>query len=294
MKNKENLKSLEDCHRRMRRNKEGVSAAVGMMLVVIIFIIILSIITQYYVPIWMTDKESKQMKDVENDFSQLKLNIDLQILSGNKYFPLNTPISLGTEGIPIFAIGTSGTLSLDTRKGEFNIHNENRTIEYSSVGSLKYESNNRYYPPQNYIYENGAVILQQPTGGVIRISSGIRIEKIENNISFWFTMITLQGENRTIGGTSTEGIQTTLIENLTIVENWQNGDNITIQINSDYAEIWEKHFNGIFENAVKRGLLMSNDYFIAKAGNSLTVVIYGVNTLYLTYAVVYTNIALGY
>lgn len=276
------------------KNKEGVSAPVGMMLILIIFIIILAIITQYYVPIWMTDKEAKQMKQVENDFSQLKLNIDLQILNGNKYFPLNTPISLGTEGMPIFATGTSGTLSSNIRDGTFNLYNENKTIDYSSIGNIKYESNNRYYPRQNYIYENGAIILQQPTGSFIRIQPGIKIEKVNNNITFWYTMITIQGENRTIGGTGTEGIQTTLIDNLTIIENWENGENITIRINSDYADAWERYFNGTFENAVKRGLLMPGDYSILKVENLLFITIYKVNTLYLTYGIIDVIIMLSY
>lgn len=278
----------------MRRNKEGVSASVGMMLVVIIFIIVLSIITQYYVPIWMTDQESKQMKTVENNLSQLKLNIDLQILTGNKYYPLTTPISLGTEGLPVFAVGTSGTLSVNPEDGAFRLYNENRTVDFSSIGNIKYESNNRYYPSQDYIYENGAIILQQQTGGFIKIQPGIRIEKVYNNITFWYTMITIQGENRTIGGTGTEGIQTTLIENLTIKENWENGENITIQINSVYADTWEKHFKGIFENAVKRGLLLPSDYLIIRVGNLLSITIYKVNTLYLTYAIVDATIVLGY
>ena len=46
------------------RNNKGQASAVGAMLALMIVVIILSMITLYYVPVWMEEKERNHMTTV--------------------------------------------------------------------------------------------------------------------------------------------------------------------------------------------------------------------------------------
>src|SRR2546425_500812 len=105
--------------RDIRRDEEGVASTVGTIMALLVFLTFLSLIVNQYVPVWMKDSEASHMNGALGQFGGIKGAIDLQILaaqaaqiSGTHYIPVtaSSAVSLGVDGVPIFAASTLGTL----------------------------------------------------------------------------------------------------------------------------------------------------------------------------------------
>src|SRR3989442_3857227 len=106
--------------RDIRGDEKGVASTVGTIMALLVFLTFLSLIVNQYVPVWMKDSEASHMNGALGQFGGLKGAIDLQILaaqaakiSGTHYIPVtsSSAVSLGVDGVPIFAASTLGTLS---------------------------------------------------------------------------------------------------------------------------------------------------------------------------------------
>ena len=141
-------------------NRYGVVGVVEAVLLIALFAIILATIQLTYIPELMKNREAEHMDLISNQFSQLKMAIDMLCMSKSNY-SLTVPITLGSREIPYFitarAIGEisvrddSFKISIETASGYTNL----------SLGTIKYMANNVYYAKQSYILECGAVVLRQ-------------------------------------------------------------------------------------------------------------------------------------
>src|SRR2546422_9908300 len=212
--------------RDIRRDEEGVASTVGTIMALLVFLTFLSLIVNQYVPVWMKDSEASHMNGALGQFGGIKGAIDLQILAaqaaaitGTHYIPVtaSAAVSVGVDGVPIFAASTLGTLQSFPDAGSFTVqfsYIPNKavplqvaTVKEQSNGSIELEVANRYYVPQRIAYDNGAVIRYQSAGQVIRAQPTFSVVKTNNTLDISFGLVSLYGAG-SVSGTSTEVVST--------------------------------------------------------------------------------------
>lgn len=277
--------------RNLKSDDKGVASVIGAFMVVLMFTIALTIVVTKYVPRWMEDNEALHMKEISNQFAELKFTIDAQILNtqtlGNSEatIMMHTPIKLGTEGVPILARETSGTLEINSIDNNFTVSNST-TIFAKSMGNIRYSSNNRYFTSQNYIYENGAVVINQSTGQTMKIGPQFVIRNESNGFYLSIVLVYLVGEKVVISGTDAEEIRTQLFSYQSKIYYW-GSENITFAIKSNYKSSWENYFNNTMEsNAMDYG----EDYLLTSNNNGIIVTFYNIKTLNIGVAGVNTKL----
>ncbi|MEW6070888.1 MAG: hypothetical protein AB1485_09745, partial [Candidatus Thermoplasmatota archaeon] len=220
-------------------NKKGQAAAVGAMITFMILLLVLSIITIHYIPVWLKDKEAAHMREVERGFMELSSAITSLILNNDKSTTPKIAIQLGMEGIPLLAIGNTGTLALKPWSASMSVYNDTKQLSYKSFGAVKFSSQNRYYTRQNYVYELGSLFIEQPEGNILKAPPEINLTDGKLTI----TLISITGINQSISGWGSEALLLKL-QYCESITHTLGSENITVNITSDNAKAWQK----IFEN----------------------------------------------
>ncbi len=285
-------------------NDEGVAATIGTIMSLLVFMTAFGLFTNQFVPVWMSDNESTHMSSVIQQFSTLKSSVDIGIsYNSNSRIaptPVFVPITLSSPGIPVFAAPTAGILQYipeaTNQRPMFNI-----TYNYISStgmpntlspindghsgGSLDLYCPNRYFVEQHLVYESGAVILNQSDGEFIIAGPQFTVKNIGTTSSpqivVMLTQISLQGLNKTIGGTGSKGVtadllyaDTTAYENNSIT-----GSQVTITITSNHGYAWYQYFlnrlNGTADMTLGHGFTLTKNLhsFPNKLNNYYTIVL---------------------
>ena len=254
---------------------EGVSATVGTIMALMVFMFLFGMIQNQYVPVAMKDAEANHMRTVESQFGTLKEKIDTLIMLNAFNYSAYSPITLGSDGIPVFASQTPGFLSFQSGKDLVNVtyilnKNISGTIETSRLygntsGEIDLYVPNRYYTPQKFVYACGAVILYQDTGAVMKAGPGFSIINQSGDIVVNLRTIRLIGDQITKSGTSTEGLYSSLIYTYNSAKSSNRTEflNSTLWINitSSYADAWETWINSTL---AEHGLNNVTDFSVTK------------------------------
>lgn len=241
----------------LKRDNDAVSNIVTSIMMLGIFLSILAMIFTIYIPIWAKNGEANHMQSVESSFLDLKSTIDLHITDDEGVgSSRNTRIRLGSEGGAIMGIGrTSGSLEFKT--SDFTIIISNTDDPYniygSASGKITFKSQNVYYNNQYFMYENGAVIVEQDKKSAMRAEPhfNINYDELTNKTSIDTTIIQLSGDYENIGGTEHRSIETKLVQSIgqssvmewTPAKGFDFGQNITINITTEFGEVWEEFLN---------------------------------------------------
>lgn len=256
--------------RRLRRDDEGVASTVGTLMALLVFLMFLSLIVNQYVPVWMKDSEASHMNTALGQFSTLKGSIDLQNLAaqsaGSEYVPVTaaSAVTLGVDGVPIFAVPTVGILTSDPDAGGFTV-----TFDYlietpsgvdfparvreQSNGSIVLNALNRYYTAQKIVYENGAVIRAQQDGQVVRAQPTFLVTETNDTMVVRFDLISLYGRGG-VTGTSTEVLNSRLFAtDVQTYDRFPGNGVIWINHTSAYGLAWYYFFNATLGDALGLG-----------------------------------------
>ncbi|HEV8595914.1 MAG TPA: hypothetical protein VGR51_10350 [Thermoplasmata archaeon] len=252
------------------RSEEGVASTVGTLMALLVFLMFLSLITNQYVPVWMKDSEASHMNVALGQFSSLKSSIDLQNLaaqgSGPEYVPVTTAsaVTLGVDGVPIFAVPTLGELSSDPDDGGFTV-----TFDYliptpsggdirirvreQSNGSVALDVVNRYYTRQKIAFENGAVIRSQQDGQVVRAQPTFLVTETNHTLQIRMDLVSLYGRG-SVSGTSTEVVNSRLFAtDLQTYDRFPNNAVIWVNHTSEYGLAWYHFWNETLEQSLHLG-----------------------------------------
>ncbi|MBC7108434.1 MAG: hypothetical protein H5T41_06575 [Methanomassiliicoccales archaeon] len=291
----------------LKRDREAVASTVGTIMALLVFLTFLSLFTNSYIPVWMQANERSHMNIVLNQFGDLKGRIDNMIVSakitGETEFMMYSPITLGAEGIPIFASPTAGQLiyapigSSNTgfsMRFNYTLSGERVEFNESGGGLIQLWAPNRYYVQQWVAYENGAIIVKQPDGQVVRAFPGILLQKIDNRVNIVITQIDMMGSNVTIGGTGAIGVNINLIyfESQSFTVGYGNDYGVNITMVTQYGKAWEQYLK---ELCSKSGLTDDVDYSLNKVniGEDLYYIKFQVkNARSLTYDRAYLQISI--
>jgi hypothetical protein len=278
--------------RSVRADDEGVASTLGTTMALLVFLTFLSLIVNQYVPAWMKESEAAHVNTVLGQFGSLKGAVDLQILAahaavigGQTYIPITatSAITLGVDGIPIFASSTGSTMTAFVGSGAFTVSFEYlvqgrriSTVETSN-GSIDIDVQNRYFVPQRIAYENGAVIRYQGDGQIIRGAPTFAVKKINNALDLTFGLVSLYGSG-TVSGTTTEVVNSQLFA-VDPQEYVSFPSNARIWVNhtSRYGLAWYQFLNETLANSLKLGgTFVKNPFdvtFTAKVGGTIVYII---------------------
>jgi hypothetical protein len=208
----------------LRRDQDGVASVIGTIMALLIFLTFMSMFVNTYIPIWMKENERLHMNEVQNQMGEVKGKIDNLIVNaqvtGTSMVNTYEPITLGSDGIPLFASATAGAIILKPTGTAttgtnvmFNYTSNAAKIVFNETGGgkLEFYAPNRYYVGQWLAYENGALIVKQEQGEAMKASPSLEIIKSGSTFNVVFTQVDLIGTNSTMVGTGIAGVNINLI-----------------------------------------------------------------------------------
>ncbi len=237
----ENMKYLK--FRNFGNEQKAVTGIVVALLLIGLFFSIIAFIQTVYVPQWMTQKEAENMDSISDQFSNLKSSIDLLTVSGQNNKPISIPIKMGTKELPFLISQRShGNLEILPNEHSMEINymcadtGTPQFVKYN-LGSLKYSSLNNYHIQKSYIYENGAVILEQSSGETMIMSPSL----YGSDEKLVFDLIGLCGmDNKTsITGFGTYPVKTEFSHS--DFSNWTHV--FEIKVETSKPQIWKTYFD---------------------------------------------------
>jgi len=215
----------------IKKDKEGVASTVGTIMALLVFLTFLTLFTNTYIPIWMKENEKNHMDEVLNQFGDMKGKVDSLVVNaqvtGRPTINMYQPITLGSDGVPVFATATAGYIFLNPggpidsvesavyQNFTYKLDGSSSVREFSSSGggSIEFYGPNRYYVQQWYTYENGAILIYQQDGVALRASPSLVFMKNAEDgpVSVQFDQIDIIGTNTSIGGQGNGGVVIDLI-----------------------------------------------------------------------------------
>ncbi|MGQ0796934.1 MAG: hypothetical protein ACT4OI_03595 [Methanobacteriota archaeon] len=247
----------------MRRDDEGVASTVGTIMALLVFLTFLSLIVNQYVPVWMKDSEAAHMSGALGQFGGFKGSVDLQVLAaqiaqdaGSHYIPVTTSnaVTLGTDGVPIFAAPTLGEMAVDpdaaawTVEFYYDIRGVSTHVEEASSGAVSLSVQNRYFIPQRVVYENGAVIRWQSDGQVIRAPPVFEPVRLNGSLDLSFQLLSLYGRD-SVSGTTTEVVNAKVF-GLDRQDYVDLTSTLWVNHTSAYGVAWYQFFNNTLSEAL--------------------------------------------
>jgi hypothetical protein len=235
----------------------------------LVFLTFLTLFTNSYIPVWMLDNERNHMSTVIDQFGEMKGKVDLLSINADMaqkalelgLTPINTEltmyqtIDLGADGIPVFASPTAGLLNYqpyattsNSTRVEFSYRlSESSTTDYQydqvGGGVVQFYAPNRYYAQQWVVYENGAIVVRQDDGQIIKAFPSLVLEKSSNFINLSFVQVDFVGKNSNQAGTSNVGLNIDLIylDAQTFLIDDANQRKVTITFNTMNGEAWNDY-----------------------------------------------------
>lgn len=175
--------------RKIKSSTGGAAGVVVTLLVIGLMISALALVQTVFVPKWMSQKEADHMEEVSNQFSQIKFAIDTLSVVGQENTQISSPITLGCRETPYLKASRAyGSLNIDPNEGKIIFRNIIGDEVKYDLGNIEYKSSNGYFLNQNYIYENGAILLNQDEGDVISSKPGFIID---SSGDFFFNLVRL-------------------------------------------------------------------------------------------------------
>jgi hypothetical protein len=262
------------------------------MLALLTMIILITMVTTLWMPEWMQTAESDHMKEVNAQFAKMKSSIDKQVLNGDTKFVIGNPVTLGTQSTSVFGSDASGTFEINNFREndlEFycNIKNQSGEVNITSSGGMKYTSNNAQYVDQMLAYENGAIVLKQGKGQVLRVRPQFMIEKHGPVVHMTYVLISVSGVEASVTGMGTIIVQTQLVTYTKASFDHRVPEFVYITMVSEFPEAWARYYNNTL---IEGGFTPGVDYTMIVSGSKLTLGIKNVASFDMGYALVNINI----
>ena len=248
----------------------AVAGIVVAVMIVGLVLAVVSIIQTIYVPKWMESREAEHMGVVGDQFSQLKYAIDTESTI-QQPLPISTSITLGSKELGFLTSSKAyGRLTIEENATSLDVHNGSNGITnfINQFGILKYTSENTYYLNQAYIYELGALILNQTQGMVLTIKPSLTalFNTTSQIITLNLSCVTLKpvGGKTSISGYGTYPIRTGfLFQTSTTIQKVA-----SLRITTHYPQVWYQFFN---DSMTANGISFHVNYGITQVGNQVTV-----------------------
>lgn len=250
----------------IRKDREGVASTVGTIMALLVFLTFLTLFTNTYIPIWMKENERNHMDVVLNQFGDLKGKVDSLVVNaqvtGRPTINMYQPITLGSDGVPVFATATAGFMFLKpggpmdevesavSQSFHYRISGTEGVwyfdpLEKFGGGAIEFYGPNRYYVQQWYTYENGALLIYQEDGEALRASPSLVFMKSEADgpVNVQFDQVDFIGSNASIGGQGSGGVVIDLIYHDSQIydvctDTGVDDGELTMMFKTRYLDVW--------------------------------------------------------
>ena len=229
-------------------HEEAVAGIIVVVMLVGLILTVISIMQTVYIPKWMESREAEHMGIVEDQFSELKYAIDTQSII-RKTLPISTSITLGSKELGFLSSQRAfGRLAVEENATSLYFKLLDGTDHINQFGVLKYSSENSYFLDQMYVYEMGAVVLNQSQGAALVMkplfTSYLRHVNWPGQaklLTLNLTCITLIpiGGKTSISGYGTYPIHTQFVSAKTSTYH----DVKWINLTTKYPSVWYQYFN---------------------------------------------------
>ncbi|MFO8133332.1 MAG: hypothetical protein R6U10_05315, partial [Thermoplasmatota archaeon] len=142
------------------------------------------------------------------------------------------------------------------------------------MGTIEYTSENAYFVDQSYVYEGGAVILNQSQGQVVISAPSFSVQNVSADDGFMHVyrldlvdVIGLEGKT-SVSGYGTYSIKTNYDS---MEENEYIARNLNINITTDHTAAWQRYMN----NTLIRSGIPSTSFNVTSEDNVVTIALYG-------------------
>ena len=246
-----------------RPRDEALSEVVGFVLILGVIVVALSLYQAYGVPAAGRENEIAHMNQVKNRFVDYKIALDSLWVNEKQGVLLSMAFDLGTGApatggrafsLPILTpAGSGGTVRVESGGAVLNITAQNDggisvLVPDLPLGSLTYQSSNRYWVDQKWIYQGGAIFLSQEGGTTVRVSPSIAVAKSGDNIDLNIAPIHLEGSDM-IAGSGPVRIETRMRQGTSSSTESYDQVNLTIEGDAMAVQAWKKAFNEVRERA---------------------------------------------
>lgn len=292
--------------RRMKRavkvrwssSRRGIAGAVTAVLFVIIITALLAGVALYYVPSWSKDAESEHMSKVANQFLTIRAGINDQIAKGEGGSSLYSHIAL-TSGATTSFLGiqgepSKGTLQFDGNQSIFEVHDTNSSDEVYAVakGSISFGSHNAYYAQQEYVYEEGAVLVRQGGSSTVRDGSPPELHRdADGCLTLTVTFYTLFGDDTSLTGTGSAGVETRIIHAENTTMPFASGKNLTLTGTSRCGDGWERWVNNSISSRAADQNITAENYSVARTTGGFRLDVRGVASLTIRLAIIEVKVS---
>jgi hypothetical protein len=224
------------------KTDNGVVGIFTVVLIISLIVVVLGVVNTVYVPQWMKTAEFQHMNEVSNQFAQMKSALDVQSIT-NGSSAVSSLVTMGTFEIPFFGVHQSfDELSIPSKTCTILISNSSAPDLLYSTDSITFTSHNTNFVDQSYIYEAGALILNQGNNSVLLGRPSILVTEYGKNLTISFINVSLgAGADNFASGRGTYIIYSQVIENNKHYTLKQNVTDITIKTN--YPDAWCDAFN---------------------------------------------------
>jgi hypothetical protein len=278
---------------RWKDSRRGIAGAVTAVLFVIVITAVLAGITLYYVPSWSKQAESEHMSKVANQFLTIKDGVDGQISKGEAASSVYSHIAL-TSGATTSFMGiqgepSKGTLRFNGNETLFSVHDTQNSSDIFAVakGELSFRSHNAYYLDQEYIYEQGAVLVLQGSCSTVRGGSPPELHRdASGNLTLTVTFITLFGEDTSLTGSGSAGVETRILHADTTTMPLSGGMNLTLNATCRCGDGWARWVNSSLRSSPASENITAQNYSIEKTSWGFRLNVIGVVALTVRLAVI--------
>lgn len=239
-----------------KKDKEGVASVVGTIMALLVFLTFLSVLVNTWVPVAMKENERDHMNQVMNQFGNLKSSVDNMMIfssvTGKPSMTTYQTVDLGAMGIPAFASATAGFMYIYPRGSSnakittaFNFTDDGDVTPFALTGggSIQMYAPNRYYVQQWIAYENGAIIVKQDDGQVVRADPGIVVTNDGGTANLAITQMDLIGGNGSVGGTGITGLNLNVIYVDTQTYSLEAGNTVVISMLTNFGPAFYDYLN---------------------------------------------------
>jgi len=283
---------------RWARDRGGIAGSVTAVLFVIIITTLLAGVALYYVPAWSKDAEGEHMNKVANQFLSIRDGIEDQIGQGEGAGSLFSHITmtsgttssfLGIQGEP-----SKGTLALDAGAGVFELYDADNVSDVYGIGRgrISFQSRNAFYVDQQYIYEQGAVIVRQGTCSTVREGTPPRLVRAEGgDLTMRVSFYALYGDTTQITGTGSAGIETRVVHTEETIIPFPSPRNVTLNASTPCGDGWASWINSSILGSFAAENLTASNYSLSWSGAGFWLHVYGVSQLTVRFSVIEARVS---
>jgi len=229
-------------------------AVVGTLLSLLVFLSLFGTFLVFYLPLWMSDNEANFTGGVAASLAELQSNMQLQAETGGPAV-LSQPFTMSSDAVPLLSVPTTGTLAFLPRTPGASVslsipnflatNSPYKQNFGGSLGTMLLTLPNRYYSPEFFQVEDGAVIQSQgDTNQLIAFPPIFALQSAGSSISLTLMLVQMYGNATRLTSPGTIQVYSSLLGDTQTLRNNNTGpvSSLFLNVTTHYPCAWTNFF----------------------------------------------------